>query len=58
MTYVKAKGNRLNKPWVERDWVDNKKFVYKVFYRDTLKLITSDKTVAYNGYKEILEKVS
>jgi hypothetical protein len=47
-----------NKPWVESEWVDNKKFVYKVFYRDTLKLITSDKTVAYNGYKEILEKVS
>tara|TARA_A100001015_G_C14568903_1_gene548318 strand:+ start:28 stop:189 length:162 start_codon:yes stop_codon:yes gene_type:complete len=47
-----------DKLWVESEWVDKKKFVYKVFYRDTLKLITSDKTVAYNGYKEILEKVS
>ena len=50
--------NTRDKPWVESEWVDKKKFVYKVFYRDTVKLITSDKTVAYNGYKEILEKVS
>ena len=55
---MSPKIRQLNKPWVESEWIDKKKFVYKVFYRDTLKLITSDKTVAYNGYKEILEKVS
>ena len=45
-------------PYVESEWVDKKKFVYKVFYRGILKIVTSDRTVANNAYEEILAKVS